>query len=128
MQYLNKRGFEALKTIVLSLVNTDEDASFDLDEIKKISTNFVAYATMVDKEAKDIEDAKATKSGEVFREFVKDIDERRHSAHNAAIVNCNLINKFAEIYNAPKICYADLAVRTEVTTFCLEFKEVFGIF
>ena len=61
--------------------------------------------------------------GDAYRDAVMELDRRRHSAHEAAIASCAVINRVADRIRARHLYTGNLENRYEVAEFCMAIVD-----
>jgi len=109
---LNWENYLAL----LSLAKDDADLCEIIVDAVKACTGYVS--AVCESEAQ-IKIARLTLSGADLRERVTDWDQRRHNAHEAAILSTKILNRVAEQKGVGPVFTGDPSKRLEVADFCL---------
>jgi len=110
---LNWENYLAL----LNLTKNDADlCEIFLDTVKSCA----GYVSAVCESEAQIKIARLTLDGADLRDRVTDWDQRRHNAHEAAILNTKILNRIAGQKGVGPIFTGDINKRLEVADFCLE--------
>lgn len=112
-------------TIKQRAASGDEDAIDDLGFLKKAVLAFANYVYMVTEERIETRLAAGVKTGEELKEIVSHFDLTRHNAHEAAIVNTNMLNRIASAYGIGLVFTGDPSKRWEIGSFCGEITDWF---
>lgn len=110
-----KKLIENLALEILKTKNND-----DLEMLEDAENDFSYYVKTVTDMENGISIAKFRLEGEEHRNYIKNLDNQRRSAHNAAIVSVKILNKFCNLYNADPIFTGNIENRIEVGNFCME--------
>lgn len=121
MQYFNATNYLGLEDKIKSLAASgDPDGIEDLSFLKKAMLSFVQYVFKVGEERIEVRFAKGVQKGEELKNTVSYFDSTRHTAHETAIVNVNMLNRIAAAYNVDNIFTGDASNRVEIGCFCGE--------
>ena len=122
-----------MQSIAKAAEGGDPDAKDDMRLLKRATDSWHGYVSTVDMTETRIKVARFRTAGEEFREIVEEADIARKRAHDAAIDNANIVNRYCKWYGvAGKIFLGDPSDRSEVADFCLDvtnalFKEARGV-
>ena len=95
----------------------DED---DRDELKSICKGCLSYVESVHAHEKAMELIRFRYDADELKDRLRETDANRHYIHEAAIVNCKVINRLATLYEVGEISLGNPNNRFEVADFCME--------
>ena len=111
---------DAIKKAALS---GDEDALDDLSTLKDAGKTFSEYVYKVAEERLEVRAALGVLKGDEYRNVAEHFDGTRHTAHEKAIVNTNMLNRIAAVYGCGSVFTGDTGNRREIGEFCCEFTS-----
>ena len=111
MSYFDSAAYEKL----LRKVKASEEAEADLEIIRSVGNDFLAYVQVVCDGENRLNTAQ-----NADREMIGDYDASRHIAHEKAISSASMLNRLAAIYGSEPVYQGSRTERHQVAAFCLE--------
>ncbi len=117
---------EIIKELIVNVQGgnfTEEDKSDILELLERSFNNCINYVVAVNRMEVRIPFLRATCEGEDLREKIMNLDSKRRSAHEAAIVGARVINRYAAMFEMSAPFKGDVENRYEVADFCFLVVE-----
>lgn len=105
---------------LVKAVNEDEDL---LSAVEDQMNNFVHYVDAVYTMEVQIQTLRFRLEGAEYREAVTTLDNRRRTAHEAAISGCAILNRVSKMVGTETMYDGDLDDRYAVADFCMKIVD-----
>ena len=120
-QYLETKMLKELIRRVMTGI--DPQCKDDQDALCDILPSFHAYVDTVVKYETKLMLNESVSMGQPYRDMVMQYDQVRHDCHETAIINVNVLNRLADLYDLSPVFTGSSANRHEVAQFCLEMDR-----
>lgn len=120
-QYLDANALKELIRRVMTGI--DPKCRDDQDALYDILPSFHTYVDTVVKNETKLLLSESVSMGQPYRDMVMQYDQARHSCHETAIINVNVLNRLADLYDLTPIFTGNSANRHEVAEFCFEMDQ-----